>query len=76
MSRSSRGGFDVPTRLSLLESDADATDAHFDKLLESVDRQLELFRKGQARNSAYLIGVLVSLATAAMLLAVNIGFVR
>jgi len=59
-------------RILFLEADFDRMEANFEKLIASVDKQIDEFREAASRNTAILIGILVSLATAAVLLAVNL----
>ena len=67
-----RAGFDTDVRVHMLELDADRMDAAFEKLVQSVDHQIDEFREAAATNTKILIGILVSLATAAVLLALNL----
>lgn len=61
MTRESRDRFDVPTRLALLEGDADRTDDAMEHLKEEMKAQTRI-----------LMGVLVAVATSAVMLAINI----
>lgn len=56
-----RAGFDVPTRLKLLEDDVDTIDGRLDELVS-----------GQKRITQMLVGVLISVATGAIMLAINL----
>lgn len=64
-----RADFDLSIRLRLLEQDLDQQDEALDK----VDGALEKMREELKGQSRILIGILVSVATAAILLAVNIA---
>jgi len=57
-----REGFEVPTRVQLLETDMDTND----KEKESIRNELRALRM-------VLIGILVSVTTASVLLAVNVA---
>ena len=61
-----RETFDEKTRLRLVETD-------LDRLESDLESGLEGFRKELHAVQRVLIGILVSLTTAAILLAVNIG---
>jgi len=56
-----RDRYDVTTRLSLLEQDADATDEVLKHLREDIQAQTRI-----------LMGVLIAVATSAVMLAVNV----
>ncbi len=79
-----RQSYTEPTRLSLLESDADTQDRSIrelrqdmtiatDRLEATIDSKVEELRKTVVGVQRVLIGILVSLATASVLLAINIG---
>jgi hypothetical protein len=57
-----REGFTVDTRITLLEGDADSTDAKIDKLVSSVDTLRQIFT-----------GILVSVVVASIMLAINLA---
>ena len=56
-----RGGFETPVRITLLEGDADKCDDDKDDL-----------RKALGRMTWTLVGILISVATASVLLAINV----
>ena len=60
-----RGTFDDPTRLRLLESDLDSMSSALDLAFAELTAELEGMRK-------VLMGILVSAATASILLAINL----
>ena len=60
-----RRDFDDKTRLSLLESDMDL-----------IEKQLSALRSGQEYQTKMLVGILISLATGAILMAVNLVLLR
>lgn len=64
--RAARAGFDDKTRLTLVEGD-------LDDLRTDLEAGLDDFRKELHAVQRVLIGILVSLTTAAILLAVNIA---
>ncbi len=79
-----RQSYTEPTRLSLLEGDADTVERGLRRLEEkmtlaseqlerTVDSKVEELRKTVVGVQRVLIGILVSLATASVLLAINIG---
>jgi hypothetical protein len=59
-------------RLQLAEDDLDDMESNMEKLIASVDHQIDEFRAAAAKNTAVLVGILVSVATAAILLAINL----
>lgn len=60
-----RKGFQVPVRVQLLEGDMDAHEDH-------VSAELANFRAKLDRFQGILIGILVTLTTASVLLALNL----
>lgn len=60
-----RKGFDEPVRITLLESDAD-----------KAEEGLEAFRLELRGIRNVLVGLLLSIATAAVLLAINLAVVQ
>ncbi len=52
----------MDTRITLLEGDADSTDAKIDKLVSSVDTLRQIFT-----------GILVSVVVASIMLAINLA---
>jgi hypothetical protein len=73
--RADRVTYDQPTRIGLLESDADAFADSMVRLETMLDAKVEELRKTVAGVQKVLIGILISLATASILLAINIGVV-
>lgn len=71
--RSERANYDEKMRLDLLEADADRTDASQENLARTVHDEVGELRNQLVGLQRVLIGILVSLATSAVLLAVNIG---
>lgn len=67
-----RSGFDIPTRLRLVEDDADEISINFNKLIEHTDSQIDEFRKAAAQNRNILIGILTATTTTAIGLALNL----
>lgn len=57
-----RGDFDIPIRVALVETDLDVFEAHQDRLIEEVVSVKRI-----------LIGMLVSITTASVLLAINVA---
>jgi len=85
--RDDRRGYDDPLRIDLLESDADHADHAIEALNQTVRTEVGGLRLdvhtevGELRKQLVglqrvLIGILVSITTAAVLLAVNIGFTQ
>lgn len=60
-----RQGADVPTRLRLLETDADSLESDVSSLEQMLNRRL-------GRQTAVLMGILISVTTASILLALNL----
>lgn len=60
-----REGFDISMRLRLLENDADEMEA-------SVARELKGFREELDGMKKIMVGILISLATACVLMVVNL----
>ena len=60
-----REGFEVPVRVRLIESDLDQLDFTFSQALKDTQRELASMRKA-------LVGILVSVTTASVMLAINI----
>lgn len=67
-----RVGWPDGLRLRQLEIDADRTDEKFDKLLASVDAQVDGIRRAAGRHTTILIGILVSTTTASIVFALNL----
>ncbi len=67
-----RVGWSDPQRIRQLEIDADRVDEKFDKLLASVDQQVDGIRRAAGRNTTILIGILVSTTTASIVFALNL----
>ena len=62
MARSNeREGFDVPTRLRLIEGD-----------LDNHDNVIKTFTQKMDKNNQLLVGILVAVTTASILLVINI----
>ena len=86
MSRGSeRAGFDVTTRVRLLESDADMIEAtlsrHIEETSERLDtlvmetrQQTEALRESISSNARIGVGVLCSVLVASIMLAANLLF--
>lgn len=81
-----RRGFDVATRLALVESDLDLIEAgialqtqgiylRLDKLIETSDKEVSILRKSLASNQRLLIGMLCSLVVASAMMALNMAVI-
>jgi hypothetical protein len=81
---SERSGFDVPTRVRLLETDTDQIESlvlrHIEETSERLDtlvletrEQTEALRKSLASTSRYGVGILCSLVVASIMFAVQIA---
>lgn len=68
----SRQGFDPSTRIALLENDADDHEAFGISLQSSVKDDIKAIREEVDGMKKILVGILVSVATACILLVVNI----
>jgi hypothetical protein len=73
---SDRGDFEPPVRIRLLERDMDQYDEVIDRLTTTLDKVREDFSDSLEGMRKVLIGMLISLATAAVLLAVNLAFLQ
>lgn len=80
---SERSEFDVPTRVRLLETDADAiesllvkhiedTSERLDQLVSETREQTEALRESISQNARIGVGVLASLLVASIMFAINI----
>ena len=67
-----RSMFATEHRVLLLEGDADRTDRRIDAFASDVDRRMDSFVSEIKALRQVLTGILVSLATASVLLAVNL----
>lgn len=78
-----RSGFDVTTRIRLLETDADQieslvlrhieeTSERLDMLVRETQSQTDALRKSISSNARLGVGVLCSVVVAAVMLAVNV----
>lgn len=70
-----RSDFDVPVRLRLLENDADDAEAHGLALQEKVTADVAAIRDEVTGVKKLLVGILVSVTTASILMAINIAVV-
>ena len=61
-----RRAFDTPTRLTLVEGDLDGLEGGLGAFREEIAGEVKSLR-------TVLIGILISVATAAILLAINVG---
>lgn len=64
-----RSAFDIPVRLVLIESDMDAVEGDLKDGLDGLRAEIKNL-------SRVLIGILISLATASVLLAINVVIQR
>ena len=69
--REQRDGFDDPTRIKLLENDLDANDVMMQQGAQALRETVSEFRAELKAMRGLLIGILVSVTTAALLLAAN-----
>ena len=60
-----RQGYDAATRISLLEGD-----------LDTMEEKLRVLREGQEWQTKLLVGVVISLSTGAILMALNLVLLR
>ena len=67
--REQRSGFDPPTRISLLEGDADASDARMEALSREIRGEVKAIKN-------MLLAVLASAATATVVGAINLFYQR
>lgn len=70
-----RSDFDVPVRIRLLENDADDAEAHGLALQEKVAADIASIREEVTGLKKLLVGILVSVTTASILMAINIAVV-
>jgi len=75
-----RRELEMGVRVRYLEDDADRSDqrhadadAKFDKVIASIDEQVDALRQGQVVNQRVLISILASLIVAALMLAANLA---
>lgn len=71
-----RNGFDDAVRLRLIEQDLDRHDARFDGIAAKVDAFAAENRAESQAQRKIMTGILVSLATGAVMLAINIIVMR
>jgi len=69
--REQREGFDDSTRIKLLENDLDANDVTMQQGAQALRETVSEFRTELKAMRGLLIGILVSVTTAALLLAAN-----
>lgn len=68
-----RKDFDERTRLRLVEGDLDKVDESFNRFAERFEKQLEATNDRLGKIMWALVGLLISVATACIMLAVNLG---